>query len=53
VSPLQEATAIAFEQADQVGFWDESRAEMKSKMERFCEVFKELGIPVSFDTNIA
>ncbi|BCR83445.1 kynurenine--oxoglutarate transaminase [Aspergillus chevalieri] len=47
VSPLQEATAIAFEQADQVGFWDDSRAEMKSKMERFCEVFKELGIPYS------
>lgn len=46
VSPLQEAAAVAFEQADKVGFWDESRAEMKGKMERFCEVFKELGVPV-------
>lgn len=46
VSPLQEAAAVAFEQADKVGFWDESRNEMKQKMERFCEVFDELGIPV-------
>ncbi|KAJ5665878.1 arylformamidase [Penicillium maclennaniae] len=46
VSPLQEAAAVAFEQADKVGFWDESRNEMKQKMERFCQVFDELGIPV-------
>ena len=46
VSPLQEAAAVAFEQADKVGFWDESRAEMKGKVDRFCEIFKELGIPV-------
>ncbi|GLA18278.1 hypothetical protein AnigIFM62618_005433 [Aspergillus niger] len=47
VSPLQEAAAVAFEQADKVGFWDESRNEMKKKMERFCEVFDELKIPYS------
>ena len=47
VSPLQEAAAVAFEQADKVGFWDESRTEMKGKMERFCQVFDELKIPVS------
>lgn len=46
VSPLQEAAAVAFEQADSVGFWDRSRTEMKQKVERFCEVFDELGIPV-------
>ena len=46
VSPLQEATAVAFEQADKVGFWDESRHEMQQKMKLFCEVFDELGIPV-------
>jgi kynurenine aminotransferase len=46
VSPLQEAAAVAFEQADKVGFWDESRTEMKKKMERFCQVFDELNIPV-------
>ena len=46
VSPLQEAAAVAFEQADKVGFWDESRTEMKKKVERFCAVFEELGIPV-------
>ncbi|GKZ43404.1 hypothetical protein AbraIFM66951_004503 [Aspergillus brasiliensis] len=47
VSPLQEAAAVAFEQADKVGFWDQSRDEMKKKMERFCEVFDELNIPYS------
>jgi len=47
VSPLQEAAAVGFEEADQNGFWDKSRAEMKGKVERFCEVFDELGIPVS------
>ncbi|GIC90792.1 kynurenine--oxoglutarate transaminase [Aspergillus udagawae] len=47
VSPLQEAAAVAFEQADKVGFWDQSRTEMKQKMERFCEVFDELNIPYS------
>lgn len=46
VSPLQEAAAVAFEQADKVGFWDESRNEMQQKMKLFCEVFDELGIPV-------
>jgi kynurenine aminotransferase len=47
VSPLQEAAAVGFEEADKNGFWDKSRAEMKGKVERFCEVFDELGIPVS------
>ncbi|KNG81044.1 hypothetical protein ANOM_010814 [Aspergillus nomiae NRRL 13137] len=47
VSPLQEAAAVAFEQADKAGFWDESRTEMKKKMERFCEIFDELNIPYS------
>lgn len=46
VSPLQEAAAVAFEQADNHGFWDESRNEMQQKMKRFCEVFDELKIPV-------
>ncbi|CEN59509.1 pyridoxal phosphate-dependent transferase [Aspergillus pseudodeflectus] len=47
VSPLQEAAAVAFEEADKQGFWDESRTEMKGKMERFCKVFDELNIPYS------
>ena len=47
VSPLQEATAIGFEQADKVGFWDDAVKEMKAKIERFCQVFDELGIPYS------
>ena len=47
VSPLQEAAAVGFEDADKEGFWDSSRKEMKSKMTRFCEVFDELGLPYS------
>ena len=47
VSPLQEAAAVGFERADKVGFWEESKREMKSKMTRFCEVFDELGLPYS------
>ncbi|KAJ6029498.1 hypothetical protein N7444_012485 [Penicillium canescens] len=47
VSPLQEAAAVAFEQAEKEGFWDESRTDMKNKISRFCEVFDELGIPYS------
>lgn len=47
VSPLQEATAIGFEQADKLGFWDSAVKEMKGKITRFCEVFDELNIPYS------
>ena len=47
VSPLQEAVAIGFEEADGHNFWEESRKEMQGKVQRFCAVFEELGIPVS------
>ena len=47
VSPLQEAAAIGFEQADENGFWEESKKEMKGKMDRFNQVWSELGLPVS------
>ncbi|EEQ84918.2 kynurenine aminotransferase [Blastomyces dermatitidis ER-3] len=47
VAPLQAAAAVGFEKADEVGFWDKSRAEMRAKMDKFCEVFDELGIPYS------
>lgn len=46
VSPLQEAAAVGFEQADKMGFWEESRREMQGKLKRFTEVFDELGLPV-------
>ena len=47
VSPLQEAAAVGFEKADEEGFWEQSKNEMQGKMKRFCEVFDELGLPVS------
>jgi kynurenine aminotransferase len=46
VSPLQEATAIGFEQADKHNFWDETKKEMKSKMDKFNKIWDELGLPV-------
>lgn len=46
VSPLQEAAAVGFEQADQVGFWEASKKEMKAKMDKFNQVWDELGLPV-------
>ena len=46
-SPLQEAAAVGFEKADELGFWEESKTEMKGKMQRFCAVFDELGLPYS------
>ena len=49
VSPLQEATAVAFEQAEDRGFWEESKTEMKGKLDRFNEVWDELGLPVSYE----
>lgn len=47
VSPLQEATAVAFEEADKHGFWESTRTEMEDKVKRFCSVFDELGMPYS------
>ncbi|KAK5173801.1 arylformamidase [Saxophila tyrrhenica] len=47
VSPLQEATAVAFEQADAHGFWDQSKKEMQAKVKRFNEIWDELGLPYS------
>ncbi|KAH0543914.1 hypothetical protein FGG08_001815 [Glutinoglossum americanum] len=47
VSPLQEAAAIGFEKADEMGFWDESKKDMLAKMKRFNEVWDELGLPYS------
>ena len=46
VSPLQEAAAVGFEKAESLGFWEQSRKEMMGKVERFCAVFDELGLPV-------
>ncbi|KAM5343080.1 hypothetical protein ACJ41O_014046 [Fusarium nematophilum] len=48
VSPLQEASAVGFEQADANGFWDETITEMKGKLDRLNKVFEELGLPVTY-----
>lgn len=47
VSPLQEAIAVGFEQAEAHGFWDESRRDMQRKMKLFNSIWDELGLPYS------
>jgi kynurenine aminotransferase len=47
VSPLQEAAAIGFEEAEKHNFWDESKKEMRGKMTKFNAIWDELGLPVS------
>ncbi|KAK3941776.1 putative kynurenine--oxoglutarate transaminase BNA3 [Diplogelasinospora grovesii] len=47
VSPLQEACAIGFEQAEEQGFWDDCVRDMQAKMSRFNAIWDELGIPYS------
>ncbi|KAG9242220.1 kynurenine aminotransferas-like protein [Calycina marina] len=47
VSPLQEAAAIGFEEADTNGFWEAAVKEMKEKLNRFNEIWAELDLPFS------
>ncbi|CAN8104199.1 unnamed protein product [Discula destructiva] len=44
-SPLQEACAVGFEQADKEGFWDDCVTDMKGRINRFKAVFDELDLP--------
>jgi kynurenine aminotransferase len=50
VSPLQEAMAIGFEEAETYNFWQTSKAEMKAKMDKFNRIWDELGLPVGAPT---
>lgn len=47
VSPLQEACAVGFEQAEAQGFWDACVADMRGRVARFTAVLDELGLPYS------
>ena len=38
---------MAFEQADAHNFWENSVRDMKGKMDRFTEIWRELGLPYS------
>jgi hypothetical protein len=38
---------VGYEVAEKRGFWRQSIEEMAGKMKSFCEVWDELGIPVS------
>ena len=44
---------MGFEQADKVGFWEQSKREMAGKMHKFNQIWDELGLPVSnFTTHL-
>ncbi|TAQ90055.1 hypothetical protein B7494_g1597 [Chlorociboria aeruginascens] len=47
VSPLQEAAAAGFEQADANNFWENAKKEMKGKMDSFNKIWEELNLPFS------
>ncbi|KAK3314625.1 kynurenine-oxoglutarate transaminase 1 [Apodospora peruviana] len=47
VSPLQEACAIGFEQAEKENFWSTCVTDMQAKMRRFNAIWDELGLPYS------
>ncbi|KAK4115867.1 PLP-dependent transferase [Canariomyces notabilis] len=47
VSPLQEACAIGFEQAESHNFWSQCVSDMQAKLARFNAIWDELGIPYS------
>ena len=51
--PFQEAAAIGFEEADSRGFWEESKKEMKMKMDRFNQIWDELKLPVSLSSLVS
>ncbi|SCN98034.1 unnamed protein product [Fusarium fujikuroi] len=46
-SPLQEAGAVGFNDAEKHDFWNKSRQSMLGKIDRFCQVCDELGLPYS------
>lgn len=46
VSPLQEAIAIGLEVANDLGFWSDSKVLLKQKIDRFCQVWIDLNLPV-------
>ncbi|KAM0481836.1 hypothetical protein ACHAPX_003165 [Trichoderma viride] len=46
-SPLQEAFAIGFEQAEENGFWNDCVSDMKGKMDFFNDIWRELDMPYS------
>jgi kynurenine aminotransferase len=45
--PVQKAAAEGLREATRTDWWEENRAEVKSKVDSFCEVLNELEIPVS------
>lgn len=45
--PVQKAAIAGLKEADHIGWWEQNRSEVKSKVESFCEVLDSLEIPVS------
>lgn len=44
--PVQKASISGLREADRIGWWEQNCAEVKAKVDSFCEVLDELEIPV-------
>lgn len=44
--PAQEAAAVAYEQADEQGFWNHNKRLFKTKVDNMCRFLDELDLPV-------
>ncbi|KAL9060011.1 MAG: hypothetical protein Q9162_000861 [Coniocarpon cinnabarinum] len=45
--PVQEAAAHAYEHAKASGFWEKNTVMLRRKVESFCEVLDEIGLPLT------
>ena len=45
--PVQEAAVSGYAIANSTGFWADNKAMMKAKVDSFCEILEEIGLPVS------
>ncbi|KAL8787997.1 MAG: hypothetical protein Q9213_001889 [Squamulea squamosa] len=46
--PAQEAAAVAYEKADNEGFWESNKQLFNHKVDRLCQFLDELGLPVGY-----
>ncbi|KAL9066664.1 MAG: hypothetical protein Q9161_007423 [Pseudevernia consocians] len=51
--PQQEAAAVGYEEADLENFWEESKADIQRKMNKFNAIWDELGLPVNSSHGLA
>ena len=45
-TPAQEAAAVALRAAEKNGFWESNNKDVEHRIDRICNILKELDIPV-------